>query len=68
MNQQLTNLVQQAISDAHQYAELLINDKWVSVRVTHQSRRTTARRSQQPCLMWKVAGKRVSAKNLMEAI
>lgn len=68
MNEQLTKLANEATSSAHQYAELFINDKWVSVRVIHQSRRTTARRSQQPCLMWKVAGKRVSAKNLMEAI
>lgn len=68
MNEQLANLAKQAISDTHQYAELFINNKWVSVRVITQSRRTTSRKTQQPSLMWKVAGKRVSAKNLMEAI
>jgi hypothetical protein len=67
MNQQLTDLIAKATAKKDfQMAAAIINDKQVIVKVIHQTRRTTPRATQQPSLMWKVNGKRISAKDLME--
>jgi len=68
MNQQLTTLIAEANANEFQCASSVINAKRVSVTVIRQTRRTTARSTQHPSLMWKVDGKRVSAKDLMQAI
>lgn len=68
MNQQLTNLISEANANEFQFASSVINAKRVSVKVIHQTRRTTSRANQHPSLMWKVDGKRVSAKDLMKLI
>ena len=68
MNQQLTDLIAKANANEFQFAVAIINDKRVVVKVIHQTRRTTPRKNQQPSLMWKVEGKRVSAKDLMKLI
>jgi hypothetical protein len=68
MNQQLTTLIAEANANEFQCASSVINDKRVFVKVIRQTRRTTPRATQQPSLMWKVDGKRVSAKDLMQAI
>jgi len=68
MNQQLTDLIAKAKANEFQFASLIINNKRISVQVIHQARRTTPRAVQQPSLMWKIDGKRISAKNLMQTI
>jgi hypothetical protein len=69
MNDQLKALAAEATAQKDfQCAAAIINDKRVFVKVIHQTRRTTPRTTQQPSLMWKVDGKRVSAKDLMKLI
>jgi hypothetical protein len=68
MNQQLTDLIAKANANEYKCASLVINDKRVFVQLIYQTRRTTPRATQHPSLMWKVDGKRVSAKDLMQLI